>query len=79
MTSIFDSRSLRWIAAAIVGGRQVLRPVCVARLAGPRAVACVGNSAVVVAHGDAGRTLVRLDLVPGKATAPAAPEKEIVP
>lgn len=64
------------IDAAIEGGRQVLRPVCVARLAGPKAVACVGNSAVVVAHGDGGRRLVRLDLVPRQAAAPAATETE---
>lgn len=67
------------IDAAIDDGRQVLRPVCVARLTGPTAVACVGNSAVVVAHGDAGRRLVRIDLVPGKPAAPAAPDKEPVP
>jgi hypothetical protein len=51
------------IDAALAGGRQVVRPVCVARLAAPQAVACVSHTAVVVAHGERGRTLVRLDLV----------------
>jgi hypothetical protein len=64
------------IDATLQGGRQILRPVCVARLDAPRAVACVGNSAVVVAHGDAGRTLVRLDLIPRKAAEPAARDTE---
>jgi len=62
--------------AAMDGGRQVVRPVCVARLAAPQAVACVSHTAVVVAHGAGGRTLVRFDLVPRKpaatATAPGA-------
>lgn len=52
------------IDAAYTGGRQVVRPTCVARLAAPRAVACVTDSAVVVAHGDTGRTVVRYDLAP---------------
>lgn len=60
------------IDAAFAGGRQVVRPVCAARLAAPRAVACVADSAVVVAHGDAGRTLVRYDLA---ARQPAAGEE----
>jgi hypothetical protein len=64
------------IDATLQGGRQILRPLCVARLDAPRAVACVGNSAVVVAHGDAGRTLVRLDLIPRKAAEPAARDTE---
>lgn len=63
--------------AGLDGGRQVVRPVCVARLTAPQAVACVSNTAVVVAHGDSGRTLVRIDLVSRKqataATGPGAP------
>lgn len=62
--------------AAMAGGRQVVRPVCVARLAAPQAVACVSHTAVVVAHGAGGRTLVRFDLVPrpqaAAATTPGA-------
>ena len=50
------------IDAAFAGGRQMVRPACVARLAAPRAVACVTDSAVVVAHGDEGRTVIRYDL-----------------
>ncbi len=50
--------------AALDGGRQIVRPVCIARLADPQAVACISNTAVVVAHGGAGRTLVRLDVIP---------------
>lgn len=57
-------------------GRQVLRPVCVARLAGPRAVACGGRSSVFVAHGDGGRTLVRVEPVAGPAAAPTASDEE---
>jgi hypothetical protein len=67
------------IDAVLENGRQVVRPVCVARLAGPRAVACIGSSAVVVAHGDAGRTLVRLDLVTRKAAAPAVNDEKETP
>jgi hypothetical protein len=52
------------IDAALAGGRQVVRPVCVARLAAPQAVACVSHTAVIVAHGARGRPLVRLDLPP---------------
>lgn len=63
--------------AALDGGRQIVRPVCIARLADPQAVACISNTAVVVAHGGAGRTLVRLDLIPRQqpaaATGPGAP------
>jgi hypothetical protein len=57
--------------AAMDGGRQVARPECVARLAAPQAVASVSNTAVVVAHGAGGRTLVRFDLVPRKQAAAA--------
>lgn len=65
------------IDAAMQAGRQVVRPVRVVPLAGPRAVVCVGDSAVVVAHGDAGRRLVRIDLVSAKDLTPAAaPDKE---
>lgn len=63
--------------AALDGGRQIVRPVCIARLADPQAVACISNTAVVVAHGGSGRTLVRLDLIPRQpaaaATGPGAP------
>jgi hypothetical protein len=61
------------IDAAFAGGRQVVRPVCVARLAAPHAVACVTDSAVVVAHGDEGRTVIRYDLAARKT--PAGEEK----
>ena len=62
--------------AAMEDGRQVVRPACVARLGAPQAVACVSHTAVVVAHGPGGRTLVRFDLAPrhkpAAATAPGA-------
>jgi hypothetical protein len=64
--------------AAMDGGRQVARPVCVARLTAPQAVASVSNTAVVVAHGAGGRTLVRFDLVPRKQAA-AATEPGAIP
>lgn len=58
--------------AALDGGRQIVRPVCSARLGDPQAVACISNTAVVVAHGGSGRTLVRLDLIPRQPAATAA-------
>ena len=64
------------VDATMEGGRQVVRPVCVARLAAPQAVACVSHTAVVVAHGADGRTLVRFDLLSrpqAAATTPGAP------
>lgn len=57
------------IDAAFAGGRQGVRPVCVARLAAPRAVACVTDSAVVVAYGAEGRTVIRYDLAARKTAA----------
>lgn len=49
--------------AALRGGRQVVRPVCVVRLDSPVAVACLADSAVAVVHGDPGRRrIVRIDL-----------------
>jgi hypothetical protein len=57
------------IDAASAGGRQVVQPTCVARLAAPRAVACVTDSAVVVAHGAEGRTVIRYDLAAPKTAA----------
>ena len=56
------------IDAALDRGRQVARPVCIARLAAPRAVACVGAGGVAVAHGGSGETLVRIDVAPRPAT-----------
>lgn len=54
--------------AALRAGRQVVRPVCVARLDAPVAVACLADSAVAVVHGDPGRRrIVRLDLPSGAA------------
>jgi hypothetical protein len=58
------------IDAALDRGRQVARPVCVARIADPRAVACVAAGVVAVAHGGSGGGLVQIDVAPR----PAPPE-----
>jgi hypothetical protein len=61
--------------AAMEAGRQVIRPVCVLKIAAPRAVACVAETAVVVAHGDSSRSFARFDLDPKRADQQPAPGK----
>lgn len=47
--------------AVLRDGRQAVRPVCLAPLEEPRAIAAVSDQAVVVVHGTTRRTIVRID------------------
>lgn len=49
------------IDAVLRNGRQAVQPVCVARLDGARAVACLSDKAIIVTHGREARTVSRID------------------
>jgi hypothetical protein len=54
--------------AVLRDGRQAVRPVCLAMLEEPRAIAAVSDRSVVVVHGTARRTIVRIDSSDGTTT-----------
>jgi len=47
--------------ATLENSRQAIQATCIVRLAAPRSLVCLSDRAIIVMHGDARRTIVRVD------------------